>query len=293
MLEQGTVYTFPLPNGHWGACRVMRAPSLEDQGRGHQDRMLIGLTRYVGESPPDQKHPDLLKLLPNEHRLDMCYWIRRLPPPEFQLIGTVRPPKSDATKTCHAQARWSELSLLALEQWRVVHDQKALDADRARLGQQAATQEAVLTEDLLKNERIDLAGFVHLPIPKSDREPAVVLNGFIAAMSQLEQECWRIYRKYPQSIPLGVLYEPAKRQIFEEFCTSKNRTHSFACSFGKPLEYDSMAETIIRVVQCSSRRVEIETLRTDQIWNHTYVLLKEAGAWLIDSKKVDGKRSIL
>ncbi len=75
------------------------------------------------------------------------------------------------------------------------------------------------------------------------------------------------------------------QQIYADLCTPKDRPYGRQGMYQNPPEYQ-MTEEIIKVIECSERRIEIITQELEGFQNkNKYVLLKKQNRWLIDNKK--------
>jgi hypothetical protein len=186
--------------------------------------------------------------------LTPIYWLPGRPPSRFEEAGVIAPPKSDAGKKSRTKSEWEILPYAVYQQWREEHEPEALEAER---------------------------------------EPVEVVRGFIAAMSQWENECGRIDKQHGQGAALGINRE-SQDAVIAEFCTAKERKYGRLGSYSAPSEYDPASEEILRVTLVNPRRAEVETQQHAGYKQRVcYVLLKAKGCWLIDSCKRDGQTGIL
>lgn len=134
----------------------------------------------------------------------------------------------------------------------------------------------------------------------SHDQPEARLRLFIEAMEKWESESWRAM-KQAERAPFPNNYEGPARQrlitIFQEFCTPKKRAYGRVdnLSLAHPSDYCS-AKLVLTTRQSSSRRVVFVVTSARRGWGSqwVFVLLKQGGRWLLDSKKTineDGSES--
>lgn len=289
-MESGTVFTFQLGNNLHGACRVIRESGKSDLGVG-EGKWLVCATRFFGDPALALKDPNTKKIL-KTIRGPAVYWFEGGPPSGFQCAGVIATPKADLVKTTGSHAPWEIFPNIVYEQWRQENEPDALAAARKANLEHAERELQTQLEHVLRTEHIDLAGLVPLVMPKTERQPVEVLQGFIAAMHQWEQECERLDRKTGN---LGrMVIQAAEKLIFDEFCTPKERKYGRLGSYSSPPEYDPASEEIVSIIEVSPRRVEIETQQHAGFKHRLkYVLLKQKKMWLIDSKIWNGNPEIL
>ncbi len=291
-MKPGTVYTFPLKGGLHGACRVLRGPT-ESEKHSFDGHLLAHATKWTGKPPLDLKHADLRRIARGA-RGGILHWVKGKPPKKYVEAGVVAVRKAEQSKTANSLAPWSMFQFVLREQLQETSDPVGAANQRKAAKKNTKQIEQQLLAELKARERIDLAGFVPLSKPRSEREPMEVLKGFIAAMHQWEKECNRIEKTSKSNAPVTRFNLEALAQIFDEFCTPKERKHGRAGSYGTPPEYNPRTQKIVAVRECSARRVEIDTQETSGFKrNLTYVLLKKKQGWLIDSRKRNGQNTTL
>ncbi len=288
--KAGSVYVFRMKGGLRGACRLVRVPRADDSE--HHKRLLVCATTWFGDAKSVAgvlASREVKRMLRSSG--PVLYWVPDKVPDSLELMGTVVV-KDDAKRKCNTFAPWGIFANVAYDHWRSVNEPAKLERDRK---QAARDGEGVLAREvaaLKKRERIDLDGVVPLPKPKPERTPEEVLRGFIAAMNRWEKECARIDRENKPALAVNMNGD-ALGAIFDEFCTPKERKYGRSGSYAKPPEYDPKRERVIAVRTPRSRRMVIETTRTRFGERREYVLLKQRGAWLLDSVREDGRSSIL
>jgi hypothetical protein len=118
--------------------------------------------------------------------------------------------------------------------------------------------------------------------------PEDVLRAFFTARRQLTRDLNRedrLANREGRELDYGPFLRDLKA-VLERYCTPKRRPQSEVLDWGTP-EYDPKTERVLKVTSESPRRVVILTVKSDGImdWKRRYVLLKQGGEWLIDSKQ--------
>ena len=135
-------------------------------------------------------------------------------------------------------------------------------------------------------------------LPKCNfAEPSSVVTAFIAAMNAWELEAWKVQRACressdPSAYQSTVIEEV--NQVFNMYCTSRERKFGRNGSFQQPPEYDPASESIVdETVDNSQRRAYVTTKRRAVLGDgvYRYTLIEKRGKWLIDNVRfnVDGQ----
>jgi hypothetical protein len=120
--------------------------------------------------------------------------------------------------------------------------------------------------------------------------PVDRLKGFLAAMNQWKRQAHQArqaakHTANPESYWPTVI--EGMNAVFAEFCTPRKRPYGRNGAFSNPPEYDPETETILEVIEDSSRRVRIITQQATGFKNKCqYVLLKQKGQWYIDNRRI-------
>lgn len=93
--KQGTVFLFPLKDGHFGACRVLRCGTLGDDPYYSETMLLVAASPWVGSKPPALDDPDLRKILRNNSGKMELGWLSKPPPSTFKYLGEIAPSKKE------------------------------------------------------------------------------------------------------------------------------------------------------------------------------------------------------
>jgi hypothetical protein len=299
-MTPGTTFAIPLKEGLYCACRVLREAEGKEIERvpGH---VLAYATQWYGEELPDLKNPLLRKKFKLSH--DSYWgWFKGDPPEDFVEVGVVPVRKSEDEWSRKRQSirrfenSWNTFRSL-LDSWEAenapaIHQAKI---EASKEAARPAKKASLATID--PNERYDLGDAITSQKPKGDREPEEVLIGFITAMNRWESESHRIHQKYDATAALALrpLQRDSMQEIFDEFCTPKERKYGRLGSYSIPPGYDPSTEVILNVRTVKRGRVEIDTeagiepLRQ----KYTYVLLKKRQGWLIDNRNRGGSSAIL
>lgn len=98
-------------------------------------------------------------------------------------------------------------------------------------------------------------------------------------------------KRYGQVTGTKKVFEKARQElqpILDDFFTKRDRKYLPGRALGDPPEYDPKEEEIVTTIQKSSKRIEIETVRTGQHrlgFRYLYVLFKQDNEWRLDSRK--------
>jgi hypothetical protein len=132
-LPIGDVYAFPLGNGRFGACRVIREGTAKERNVGE---FIVVACAYVGDAPPHIDHPDLRTLLPLTHhahgkmrRKFVGAWVNGPPPKMFLRVGNIPPSEADLAADVLHYVVWSAITQEVLAEWRWAHDREAVMAE--------------------------------------------------------------------------------------------------------------------------------------------------------------------
>ena len=87
----GATYAVPLTDGRFGACRVIRHSSTEEEEVFGKRRSLVACCDWVGDAPPDMNEPRLTEIMRLTHgnwsgQLGLL-WVARRPPDDFIALG--------------------------------------------------------------------------------------------------------------------------------------------------------------------------------------------------------------
>jgi hypothetical protein len=125
----GSVFLMPLPNGRFGACRVIR----HDKRFSDTSRALVIASRWIGTVAPRLDEPLLREPLTKTHhswknQIEAFYAFDNVPE-DFQLLGTLVPTNEDMRLECSSLANWCSAQLQVLIQWRWDNERDALLAE--------------------------------------------------------------------------------------------------------------------------------------------------------------------
>jgi hypothetical protein len=137
-VQVGDVFALPLPDGRYGACRVLRR-------RDDPPGVLVAASPWVGAAPPDLAEPLLRTILTQSHHHwqdEPCvYWVNDPVPAEFLALGRLPPAKKEAARSTNS-ADWVSFGYQIHAQWRWDHEREAVLAEEeaARQRQQEAQE---------------------------------------------------------------------------------------------------------------------------------------------------------
>jgi hypothetical protein len=136
-LPVGQVYAFPLGDGRFGACRVIREGTAAEHSVGE---FLVAACAYIDDAPPSTvDRPDVRRMLPLTHHFygkigelkPLGGWVNGPPPKEFISVGTLAPSADDLAAKVHHFIYWSAITEGVLDEWRWAHDRDAVLAEDA------------------------------------------------------------------------------------------------------------------------------------------------------------------
>lgn len=108
--------------------------------------------------------------------------------------------------------------------------------------------------------------------------PASVVRGLIIAMNQFEE---RAHCAKDNDSILELMED-----VYRRFCTDKKRPYGRNGSYSRPPEYDPATEKLVASHEVRAARAEVVTRsQTQGQQDILYVLTKNAGRWLVDSRK--------
>jgi hypothetical protein len=195
----GTVLLFPLVDGRFGACRVLRVAIPE-----HNDspQALVALTEWVGSRPPPLDHASLRKILHLTHHSwsdqPEIIWVGEPPPRDFRVLGVIPLRKNESCKESNSYSGWGSLPLQRLLQWRWEHDRESLLAEEAlekvkedkKRNESAARRAAVLAAatlpKILKRSSL-FPTWEDYPPPNVKRAIEQTIRSFIAALIETKR----------------------------------------------------------------------------------------------------------
>src|SRR5437868_6323041 len=107
-VKVGDVFAMPLPDGRYGACRVLAV-------RDNPPSVLVAASPWVGAAPPDVAEPLLRTVLNQTHHNwqdDPCVvWVSEPVPADFFHIGTLAPARKEAIR----DERYSDWAFFAYQ----------------------------------------------------------------------------------------------------------------------------------------------------------------------------------
>jgi len=135
----GDVFAIPLPDGRYGACRVLRV-------RDDPPGVLVAASPWVGAAPPDVGEPLLRTILNQTHHSwdgrPCVGWVDEPVPAEFLRVGTLAPAKKEGARHEDA-ADWASFAYQVHAQWRWDHERdRVLAEEEAERQRQQAAQES-------------------------------------------------------------------------------------------------------------------------------------------------------
>ena len=126
MVNPGDVFAVQLPDGRFGAVRV-----LQTIGRSS----LVCTSPYLGRERPDLSEPQIRKTVVKTRFLfknePARRWLEGQPPPNFEFLGNLPPAKAETKLECNVYGgKWGESEGQdAFLEWRWLHDRAAFEAE--------------------------------------------------------------------------------------------------------------------------------------------------------------------
>jgi hypothetical protein len=147
----GDVFAFPISDGRYGACRVLRCASEGEAKELGQPCVLISCSAWIGDSIPEAPNEQMRDTLYLTHHSwkgqPELYWVSDTVPDHFLCIGRLEPTDAESRMECCTSAGWQSCAIQVLAQWR-------WDNDRARQLAGDAAEEAVLIAKQVANQRL-------------------------------------------------------------------------------------------------------------------------------------------
>lgn len=155
----GDAFVFPLKNGLYGVCRVIRKSTKEEMKFYGAPHILIAASSWFGKNIPDEDDPSLRNILPlknSNYNEELCLiWVDEQPGSEYKIFGTIVPSDDDLKLDCYKYGGWS-LATQAEMQWQRNNEkQKELIDDQ----EFSITKEHIFPKSL--NEFLEYAQFEH------------------------------------------------------------------------------------------------------------------------------------
>lgn len=161
----GTVFLFPLPNGLWSACRVLRHTTQEESKRIGAPMWVVAGSAWAGEAEPDLYDERLREVLVLTHhkwqKQRHILWQEGSPPEEFRALGTLPVTDEDTDETGTGHSGWQAYPVQAWLQWRWDHERDAVLAEDAVQEAQRQVAIAAAPENYRKQlARLTLQGLL-------------------------------------------------------------------------------------------------------------------------------------
>jgi hypothetical protein len=148
-LSTGDTFAARLPDGRYGACRVVRAWT--DEGHGRHHHALVGALAWLGTAPPPLSEPRLRLLLRktanDSDGEPLLFWSREAQLPEtLTYLGALPRSESEVLGRAVGHCGWKSFADQVLAQWRY-EEQQGLspansDAELRRRAREAARRYA-------------------------------------------------------------------------------------------------------------------------------------------------------
>jgi len=115
-----TAFAVPLADGRYGACRVLRHTTADEEQLFGKTSCLVACSAWVGETVPQVEHPSLRTILQLTHHhwngeLGLL-WVSRRQPDDFIEIGRIVPTE-DEQSLCSMSGSWRAFRVQPYKQW--------------------------------------------------------------------------------------------------------------------------------------------------------------------------------
>ena len=132
-LTIGDVFAVPLPDGRYGAVRVIRLPT-KAEAWNQPHVALVAFTQYIGDAPPATiKERSLRRLMMGTRGVGVgkvCgSWLAGPAPGEYSRIGNLPTTPAERKLKCNSFIAWPYIGSHLLTEWRYVHDRAAFEAE--------------------------------------------------------------------------------------------------------------------------------------------------------------------
>lgn len=151
--EAGQVFAFPLEDGRYGACRVLRSAS-EDEVKELGERcVLVSCSTWIGDSIPNAPNEQMRETLCLTHHSwkgqPELFWVSKAVPVSFVSIGFLVSTTEEQKLECYSLAGWESCAIQVLAQWRWDHDREK------QLAHEAVEQAALVAKRAANQQLID------------------------------------------------------------------------------------------------------------------------------------------
>lgn len=155
--EAGAAFVFPLGDGRYGVCRVLRQASGNELRYFGEPNVLVACSAWIGDAIPDVNDPALVPFLQLTHHSwkgkPHVFWDNQPPPREFKPLGVIPPTADERKMKCDSSAGWEGCPGHLLAQWRWDHDREAMLAEEARKQEEISRELAKRNEAIEKERR--------------------------------------------------------------------------------------------------------------------------------------------
>jgi hypothetical protein len=247
--NRGDAFVVPLPDGRYGACRVIRRGATDAAKRKDDDRILVAASSWIGQDVPDMKEPRLREILVLTHHSwensPVVHWVDDRVPDSFKGLGTIEPSRDEEELECSSCSGWESFPLQVYLQWRWDNEREAV----LREDEQQRESEKREREESAKRHSEYLAGLTLEALKKKrrfTRWTGYVPDKVIAA-------CRRVFRETVDSlIELGT--DPKKRTILPilQQCIERlNKLNSQHGGFISTIEREKLCEEFSEIAYVS------------------------------------------
>lgn len=154
--EVGQVFAFPLADGRFGTCRVLRSMTEKEAKEYGAKCVLVACSTWIGDSIPSTPTEQMRETLHLTHHSwkgkPELFWVSSAVPAKYVLIGTLEPTDKESRLKCHTSGGWESCAIQVLAQWLWDHEREEVLKRDAEVQAALAAKQAA-NEEALKNSR--------------------------------------------------------------------------------------------------------------------------------------------
>lgn len=150
--EAGQVFAFPLADGRFGTCRVLRSMTEKEAKEYGAKCVLVACSTWIGDSIPSTPTEQMRETLHLTHHSwkgkPELFWVSSAVPAKYVLIGTLEPTDKESRLKCDTSGGWEGCAIQVLAQWRWDNEREEVlkrdaEVQAALAAKQAANEEAL------------------------------------------------------------------------------------------------------------------------------------------------------
>lgn len=209
---EGVAFAFPLEDGRYSVCRVLRTHTIEGDTSLRDPCVLAVGSVWIGAALPDVQDPALRPILHLTHHAwknePLRFWISDPVPSDFVLLGTIDPTPEEQAIPCLKFGFWRSITGQVLRQWQWDHDPEAVraadEAKKAEEAQRRAREQRIRDEYLQSITLEQLAKHRFFPTWK-DSPDKEAIRASRQIMKQTVKDLLKLGPDAPEADKLAVL----------------------------------------------------------------------------------------